>query len=224
MLKVIACITRKPGMEVEAFQAYWLNEHPKAVTALPGLRRYVQSHVRPSGYRGGRELAHDGIAELWFDDLETLRRLNASPEYAAVLADEARFIDSARRVFLLCDEHTIVDGPVPAGAVKNVEFVTRKPGMPVADFQRYWREVHGPLAAHIPSIRRYVQNHVRPGGYRDGRQPAYDGLAVTWFESTDAMREGARSEAYVRTRADEPNFIDAGRLPIIITAEHVIVG
>jgi uncharacterized protein (TIGR02118 family) len=224
MIKVVACIDRKPGMAVAAFQDYWLNRHPAVVLKLPGLRRYLQSHVRPSGYRGGRVLAHDGIAELWFDDPAALKAANDGPEIAAVLADEASFLDTSRRIVLVCDEHVIVDRPAPAGAVKNVEFVHRRPGMAVADFQRYWREVHGPLAARIPSIRRYVQSHVRESAYRDGRQPAYDGLAVTWFDSTDAMREGAKTEAYAATRADEPGFIDTARLAVIITTEHVILG
>jgi uncharacterized protein (TIGR02118 family) len=224
MIKVIACINRKPGMTVEAFQQYWLNQHPKPVLKLDGIRRYVQSHVRPSGYRNGRQPIHDGIAELWFDDMEALRRANASPAYREVQADEARFIDSARLVFLVTEEHVIVDGAIPDGAVKNVEFVHRKPGMPVEEFQRYWREVHGPIAAQISVIQRYVQSHLRPGAYRDGRQPAYDGLAITWFDSTDAMRDSARSEAYAVTRKDEPNFIAPGELPIIITDEHVIAG
>lgn len=223
MIKLVVCINRKPGMDVESFQDYWLHQHPKVVTALPGVRRYVQSHARLSGYRVGRELVHDGIAELWFDDVDTLRRLNDSEAYEAVMADEAKFIDSATRVFLLTDEHVIVDGPVPKDGVKNVEFVNRRPDMAVEDFQRYWREVHGPIAAEIPVLRRYVQSHVRPGAYRDGRQPKYDGLAITWFESTDAMRESARTEAYRQTRADEPNFIAEGEIPIIITTEHVIV-
>jgi uncharacterized protein (TIGR02118 family) len=224
MIKIVACINRLPGMSVEAFQDHWLNRHPDVVLKLPGLRRYVQSHVRASGYRGGRQLVHDGIAELWFDDLETAKAANGTPVIDAIQADEARFIDPGPRVTLVCEEHVIVDRPPPPNAIKNVEFVTRKPGMPVADFQHYWRNVHGPLAAKIPSIRRYVQSHCRLGGYASGRQPAYDGIAVTWFESTDAMRQGAGSEAYAATRADEANFIDTGKLPIILTTEHVILG
>lgn len=223
MIKVVVAINRKPGMDVAAFQDHWLNRHPEPILKLPGLVRYVQSHARLSGYRGGRELIHDGIAELWFKDMAALKATNGTPNLAAVEADEARFIDATKRVFLLCDEHVIVDSPIPPNAVKNVEFVCRKPGMPVADYQRYWREVHGPLAAKIPSIRRYVQNHVRPGAYRDGQAPAYDGFAITWFENTDAMRRGATTEAYAATRADEPNFIDSSRLAFIITEEHVIL-
>ena len=90
-------------------------------------------------------------------------------------------------------------------------------------FQHYWRTVHGPIAAEIPVIRRYVQSHTRLAGYKRDPQPAYDGLAITWFDSVDAMRESAITPAYERTRADEPNFIDGARLSFIITREHVII-
>ena len=117
----------------------------------------------------------------------------------------------------------IKDGPAAPGAAKNVEFVNRKPSMAVEDFQRYWREIHGPLAATIPVIRRYVQSHVRPFAYERGRAPVYDGLAITWFDDTAAMRASAATAEYARTRADEPNFIAAGAAPFIITTEHAIV-
>ena len=110
----------------------------------------------------------------------------------------------------------------PAGGVKNVEFVTHKPGMSIEAFQQYWREVHGPLAAQIATVRRYVQSHTRLSAYEGGRSPIYDGAAVTWFDDTQAMRASAASSEYVRVRADESNFI-APDPPFIITREHVII-
>jgi uncharacterized protein (TIGR02118 family) len=118
----------------------------------------------------------------------------------------------------------IKDGPAPAGGVKSVECVTRKPGIAVDEFQRYWREVHGPIAARIPVLRRYVQSHTRPSAYAGGRAPRYDGVAITWFDSTQAMRESATTPEYALTRDDEPNFVAPGLLPVIITREHVIAG
>jgi uncharacterized protein (TIGR02118 family) len=95
--------------------------------------------------------------------------------------------------------------------------------MSIEAFQRHWREVHGPLGASIPVVRRYVQSHTRKSIYESGKTPAYDGVALTWFDDTQAMRVSATTPEYARTRADEVNFIDAGRLPFIITKEHVIV-
>ncbi len=219
MVKALSFFKRKPGMPVEEFQAYWRGSHPAVVVRLPGVRRYVQSHTRLAGYGKG-EPVYDGIAELWFEDTKAMAALRGTKEIEAVEADEAVFIDRSTMRLILTDEHVIKDGP--PGAAKNVEFVTRKPGLAVDEFQRYWREVHGPLAARIPMIRRYVQSHTRPSAYERGRTPAYDGVAITWFEDTQAMRASAATAQYARVRADEPNFI-AGDLPIIITTEHVIV-
>jgi uncharacterized protein (TIGR02118 family) len=221
MVKALSFFRRRPGMSVADFQGYWRAHHPDVVLRLPGVRRYVQSHTLVAGYATGQP-AFDGIAEVWFDDTDAMRALAGTPEHAAVRADEARFIDHSTMDLLIVEDHVVVDGPAPAGGVKNVEFVTRKPGMAVDAFQRYWREVHGPLAARIPVIRRYVQSHTRPSAYARGRAPAYDGAAITWFNDTRAMRESARTPEYARVRADEPSFA-AAPLPFIITTEHVIV-
>lgn len=222
MIKVVTCLKRKAGMSVEEFQAYWRERHPAVVVRLPGVRRYVQSHTRPAGYRKGEPI-YDGIAEVWFDDPQAMRALRGTDELAAVEADEPRFMDCSTKRVILTDEYVIKDDPVPPGAAKNVEFVTRKPGLAPDEFRRYWKEIHGPLAARIPMIRRYVQSPTRPSAYERGRVPAHDGLAVTWFDDTHAMRASAATAQYARVRADEPNFIAPGELPIIITTEHVIV-
>ena len=221
MVKAVSFFKRKAGMSVDAFQAYWRGSHPDVVTRLPGLRRYGQLHTLVSGYRKG-EPAYGGIAEVWFDDTAAMRRLRGTAAYERVLADEAKFIDHATMGLLITDEHVIKNGPVPPDGVKNVEFVTHKPGMAIDAFQRYRREIHGPLAASIPVIRRYVQSHVRTSAYEAGRAPKYDGVAITWFADTAAMRQSAASPEYARVRGDEPNFI-APDPPFIITREHVIV-
>jgi uncharacterized protein (TIGR02118 family) len=222
MIKLVSVIRRRHDLDVAAFQDHWRNVHGPLVARLPGLLRYVQSHTLPSGYRKLTPAA-DGIAELWFDDTAALRALHGTAELSAVEEDEASFIDPAAHLRLFIDEHVIKDGPTPAGGVKNVELVRRRPAMPVADFQRYWREVHGPLGAAIPTVQRYVQNHARGSSYGDGRQPPLDGLALTWFDDTAAMRASAASPEYARTRADEDNFLDAP-LDFIITREHVVLG
>jgi len=222
MVKAVSFFKRTPGMPVEAFQAYWRTTHAELVVKLPGVRRYVQSHTRLSGYGKG-EPVYDGIAELWFDDTRVMRALVGTPEYAAVQADEARFIDRSTMGLIITEEHLIKDGSVPPSGVKNVEFVRRKPGMAIDAFQRYWREVHGPLGAAIPMVRRYVQSHTRRSVYESGRDPVYDGVALTWFDDTQAMRASAATQEYARVRADEPNFIAPGPAPFIITTERVIV-
>ena len=222
MVKLVVYFKRRAGMEVEPFQEYWRTRHAEMASGLPGVRRYVQSHTLLAGYRKGEPVC-DGVAEIWFDDVDAIRALQGTDALRAAQEDVAKFIDRSTMKTLVTDEHLTKDGELPGECVKNIEFVHRRPGLAVEEFQRYWREVHGPLASEIPMVVRYVQSHCRQGGYANGRQPPCDGIATMWFEGTVAMRESARTDAYARTCAVSPNFIAPGALPFVITREHVIV-
>jgi uncharacterized protein (TIGR02118 family) len=222
MFKVILLHKRRPGMTVEDFQDHWRHRHGPLVARSPALRRYVQSHALLQGYRKG-ELIYDGIDEMWFDSGESWERWRNDAAHAEVRADHARFVDSSRAVAMAVDVHVIKGGAIPQDAVKNIEFVNRRPGMPLEPFRAYWRNVHGPIASRIEVIRRYEQNHLRPEAYAGEPAPRYDGLAITWFASTADMKTGAATPEYAITRADEPNFLPDGHLPIIITREHVVL-
>jgi uncharacterized protein (TIGR02118 family) len=222
MVKALSYFKRKPGMPVEEFQAYWRQRHPEVVTRLPGIRRYTQSHTLAQVYAKG-EPAYDGIAEVWFDDTAAMRRLAGLPEYAAVRADEARFIDHATMGLLVTEEAVIVDGAAPAGGVKMAMFLRRRIDRDVDAFQRYWREVHGPIAAAVPQVRRYVQSHVRRSAYERGRTPAWDGVALLWFDDTAALRASGTTAEAAKAAADLANFLVPDPAPLILTREHAIV-
>jgi uncharacterized protein (TIGR02118 family) len=224
MIKVAEIVKRRAGMGVEEFQAHWRDHHGPIVAKLPGLRRYVQSHPLPGGYRRG-ELPYDGVAELWFDSKDTLAAVGTTAAFADAKADEPNFIDTAQLLELVLDEHVIKDGTPPDGAIKSIIAVRFDPAMEPAEAGRYWREVHGPLAAEMAQITRYVQSHVRPGAYRGGRRPQWDGLAVTWFESIEVMRESARTERYREVIEDDANFLATDvQMPVLLTREHVVIG
>jgi uncharacterized protein (TIGR02118 family) len=222
MVKAIYLIKRKSGMELEAFRNYWLTTHGELALKVPGLRKYVQSHTLLSGYKKG-EPVFDGIAEVWYDDTNAMRQIAELPEARAVNADGREFMDMRASALLLTHEHVIKDGPVNPSMVKFVAFATRKPGMDVEAYQAYWKEHHGPLAAKIPVVHRYVQSHVLISGYRSGVTPRYDGIAETWFDNTAAMRVSETTPEYRAVRADEPNFIDPGNYAFIITKEHLML-
>lgn len=224
MYKVTTLLKRRPGMSVEDFQRHWRDEHARLARAAAGLQRYVQSHTLPQGYSKG-ERAYDGISEMWFASREAYRAAHADASYRFALErDEARFVDLSRKVVMPVETNVIKAGAIPANAVKNIEFVNRRPGMELAAFRSYWKNVHGPLASQIERLRRYEQDHLRLEEYEGGAMPPFDGLAVTWFESTAHMKEGAQTEIYARTRADEPNFLPDGHLPFIVSREHVVIG
>ena len=101
--------------------------------------------------------------------------------------------------------------------VKAIYLIRRKPGMSPADFHRYWREVHGAIAARIPGMRRYVQCHALD------EVAEYDGAAEAWFDDMDAVRRAVASPEYAAARADEARFIDLDRTTLIFTEEVPII-
>jgi uncharacterized protein (TIGR02118 family) len=95
MIKVLGLLTRKEGITHEEFVRHWFDIHGPLAHAVPGIRRYVQSHI--IGTRTRPDIAEtdvdvDGIAELWYDDLETMQRAGATPEMRALTNDGALFI------------------------------------------------------------------------------------------------------------------------------------
>lgn len=76
-------------MSAEDFHKYWRDVHAPIVLRLPGVTRYVQN--RPVAIPG-REPPYDGVAEVWFEDLETLRSAHNSEAWQDVIADETNFM------------------------------------------------------------------------------------------------------------------------------------
>jgi uncharacterized protein (TIGR02118 family) len=107
VIKLVYCITKKPGLSREEFLDYWKNVHGPIALRIPGLRRLVQSRALPQ--RGdARPPDFDGMVELWFDDLESLLEARKSEAWAASSADEAHFIDPERVAYFLSEEHRIL--------------------------------------------------------------------------------------------------------------------
>jgi len=82
-------------MTHEQFVKHWVDVHAPLAHAVPGIRRYVQSHIVEERRRpdiDALDVEIDGIAELWYDDREAMARALATPEAKALHADGALFI------------------------------------------------------------------------------------------------------------------------------------
>jgi uncharacterized protein (TIGR02118 family) len=109
MIKLIYCITRKQGLSVDEFQRYWRENHAPIAARIPGVRRYVQCHALPETYGSSNAPAYDGAAELWWDDLGSMRAAMASPEVAAAREDERNFIDHSNVALFITQEKPIFE-------------------------------------------------------------------------------------------------------------------
>ena len=113
MVKLTICAVRKPGMSFEDFDRYWREEHApliKSVTEFSRhVRRYVQCHAVPSGTAFGSGGSWDGIAELWFDDVEAVERAFSEPRYLEIIRpDELKFVDIERCESFISEEFTVI--------------------------------------------------------------------------------------------------------------------
>jgi uncharacterized protein (TIGR02118 family) len=111
MIKSLSLLVRRDGMTHEQFMKHWVEIHGPLALRVPGLRRYVQSHIvdqrrRPDIPDIG--VAVDGIAETWYDDAEAMARAAATPEMKALHADGALFI--GRIQSFITHEHVVVAG------------------------------------------------------------------------------------------------------------------
>lgn len=121
MIKLTFCLKRQPHLSREEFQEYWRNVHGPIVqkhAAVLNVRRYVQHHVSTDPIntairkgRGGPE-SFDGIAELWFDSIESMMAPTDTPEGKAAMKalreDEVRFIDAAHSPVSVGEDHPLV--------------------------------------------------------------------------------------------------------------------
>ena len=111
MIKVLSLLTRKPEYTHEQFVKHWLEIHGPLARSVPGIRRYVQSHITGTRTRADvpeAEVAVDGIAELWYDDAAALARSAATPEAKRLYADGALFIGRIKTFVI--EEKEIIPG------------------------------------------------------------------------------------------------------------------
>lgn len=227
MVHVLYFITRKPGMDEAKFHRYWREVHAPIVVKIPQLRRYVQSHrmataSTDSTYDQGAS-SYDGVAEVHLDGRDALAALREAPEYLkGALADEQNFLDLTRVEWMTTTDHVILDGPTGGSLVKGVWQLKRKPGMLLADFRRYWLEVHGELGRVLPGLRRYVQSHLVDEAYLYA-EPRYDGVAQVWFDSPAALAAAFDSPAGKELQADGPKMLDMRLLRFFLAEEYVVI-
>jgi uncharacterized protein (TIGR02118 family) len=228
MIKGLFFAKRKPGLSPQEFQQYWRTTHAEITRPLTHIRHYIQSHTllvtygNPEIPYSNGEPPYDGMATMWFNSLEERRIGNLGEASQAAMRDQGNFTELSARRFLLCNEVIQKQGPINPSSVHLVALLTRKEGMGVAEFQRYWREHHGPLAARVPGLRRYVQNHAMPESYGSRNAPLCDGVAEAWFDSLEDLQRSTDTSETRAVRADEPNFMDVSKLAFILTRDFEI--
>jgi len=104
--------------------------------------------------------------------------------------------------------------------IKVVYCITKKRGMSDDEFFHYWKDVHGPIGARIPNLRKLVQSHRLD--LKQDRAPDFDGVAELWFDDVNALLGARQSKEWKASTEDELNFVDHKHVAYLVTEEHII--
>lgn len=102
---------------------------------------------------------------------------------------------------------------------------SRRADVTRAQFKSHWLDVHGPLAARLPGLGTYRQNHIRERLYEAPGSPlqAIDGIAQLSFPSIAAMEVSDASPQYAACKLDIPKF-HGGITILVIEADELMPG
>lgn len=99
--KLVAALKRRSDLTRAEFKAWWLDRHAPLVVVFPELRRYQVDLVE-----NGPECFVDGIAEVSFADLATLKRITSSAQVKNVQEDSQVHTQARYRMFV--EEHPVI--------------------------------------------------------------------------------------------------------------------
>lgn len=106
--------------------------------------------------------------------------------------------------------------------IKTISLAHRKAGLTREEYNKYWLETHGPLAAKlIPGIKRYVQNHFIsvPGMEFEG-----DGIVEMWYDDVESWQKSMEAIRNSPELArDGANFAEMRKGNLWVVEEHVIL-
>lgn len=104
----------------------------------------------------------------------------------------------------------------------------RRANMTHEQYMKHWWEVHAPLFASQPDVKRYVRKYVqcwvtgdKPAGPNPGDT---DGIVELWFDDIAGFNAFANSPSYLNViRVDEERFTDPKKCEYFFSEEHPII-
>lgn len=194
---------------LETNQQAWRSDDPFLVLRGEGVRRYVRALSQRHDNALFRPRSRLGAAEFWVDDEATALAIHVRLRDRALRKAHPALRDA--RLTLLANREIamIGDGPERTGEGLKALFINaRKPGMPVADYQDYWLNVHGPMVHGVPGLSRYTQFHRLPASYEGDDTPFDGGAEMSWPDAAAYEAYGRAEDYQARFREDMPNLWD----------------
>lgn len=104
MVKAVFFLHKRTDMTTEEFRSYWRDVHGRIALKIPGLKKYVQNYTnQEASPLSDSNDQPDGIAELWFDSIESLQQAQTTPEWQASADDAPNLFDMSRLRYIVVD-------------------------------------------------------------------------------------------------------------------------
>ena len=185
MFKQVCLLTRKPGMTMAEFKAYYEGTHaPLLASMMPLALRYVRRFVQPEIHPFSNEpmkVPFDCMMELWWKSRaefeQAMAALGEGGRFEQIYADEEKIFASHDNPGFSVEEFEspmrgfadlpalggLRQGDGRHGTLKLVFLLKRKPGMTQAEFRDYYESRHRKLAeTALANALRYVRRFVHP--------------------------------------------------------------
>ena len=104
--------------------------------------------------------------------------------------------------------------------VKFMVFIVRHPSITPDAFERYFRDIHGPLAEALPGLVDYRQNLVRRDEQTSPGFAVCDAVAELWFEDRATLDQVWDTPEGLAAIADNPLFMDVSRSHWTVVEEY----
>jgi hypothetical protein len=244
MLKVIALITRKPGLSRTDFINHYETGHaPLARKCFPQIVQYRRNFVDMQGAimaPGIPDPDFDSVTEIWYRDRaaydEMLSTHFSTDIQRTIEEDEKKFLDQSMTRFFVVDErgakHANADlrpthGAGSNGMFKVIALLSAKTDISKTAFIDYYESRHAKLIWSLfPWIIEYRRNFVDLTGAIIGSAaspPDFDVVTELWFRDRadyDRMLATHADPAVGgAVAADEENCFDRSKTRFFIVEE-----
>jgi hypothetical protein len=114
MIKFTLLLRRNPALSYEEFVDHHATRHAPLFLSVPivkrYVRRYVQQHAFPIGLPGLPPMKHDGVTEVWFDEMAGLAAVFSDRDYLTLVRpDELYLLDFSGCEFIVSAENVVLD-------------------------------------------------------------------------------------------------------------------
>lgn len=203
MITRIGLAPRRPGLDIDTFQAHWRGRHGELAAQLPGVRRYWQNHaVLHEGEPILPWTGFDACAEIDFETLESMGGAFLTPLYLGAIRDDEAYLIEKSRGGMVLSRRTIVSGAPKLDGIRLLTFMRAAPGRRARDLQSAVTE-----APDVPeAVGREVFAALEPDE-AGGHVSVFDAVEMLWFRTVQEAGRHVVSAGARNRRAGYPELV-----------------